>query len=78
MWCNVVVAEKPEYSSSSLNENIVNYDWRHDEEEKKFISIGKTTAEIHTLKKAFNGKWWILKCQITYTLTSSRTICTIP
>ena len=76
IFCNIGFAEEPKYSSDSLNKNITDYGWEIDE--NKLIKIGNTTIEIYTLEKYYKKKYWLLKCQIAYYISSSSTNCRIP
>ena len=76
MWCNVGFTDEIKYSSDSLNENIIDHGWEIDE--SKLLKVGNTTLEVYTLEKYHKNKYWILKCQIAYYISSSSTICLMP
>ena len=47
-------------------------------DESKLLKVGNTTLEIYTLEKFYKKKYWILKCQIAYYISSSSTQCRMP
>ena len=76
IWCNISFSGEPSYSENSLNENISEWGWEIDD--KEFLKVGKAPLEIYTLELYYDKKDWILKCQITYYLSSSSTNCRMP
>ncbi len=75
--------KKPEYSSDSLNKNLINHNWKI--ESTRLYNNNDYTIEIYTLysdRKVFLTQPpndWLLKCIITYVKNNiENTECRLP
>ena len=77
IWCNAGFANEIEFSKDSINDNITNYDWEIYKNE--FIKLSANqTIEIYTLEKQHKNEFVVLKCQVSYYVSSSSTSCSMP
>ena len=67
-----LLANEPEYSDS-LNENILEYDWKI-KSTSNLVGTEKSSVEVITLSK----NAWILKCTLTYLPTNFYQRCWLP